>query len=493
LNEAIAVAGQIPFDLGLDQRQADIRVIHQATGIYTTAPEITALLDQLGWPERGGRLLDPGAGNGGFIVAALARVGLARDDVREAARRVRGYEFYPGAVMEARLAVRDHLLARGWSPPAARAAALDIIEDRDYLLSPVPAGEFDVIAANPPYWRLINLPAEYRAEYELMVPPHARADLLFAYLHQSAEIIAAGGLIGVITADRWLLNSGAAELRRRLGARFGVIGVRRLDAASAFYSSKERRRGTPPRVHPVSLILTTDGAGRHLDGGPFRIEELPEVDGVPLRDIADIRLAPWIGPDGVFLVGPDSGLPAFVAGPGPGLPARCLVPAVEPEDITGDRIDGRVRRWAIVTDGEEPTPAILRHLDANLHLMPPRGRRAGRRWLPPEPFAGKLPLDRDAVMVPRIAKRLKAVPLPAGRLPVNHQLVVVSGLPVAVITAMLRHPEVQEQADVLALGVDGGYRSYTARLLRELIIPRHLVPGERARAIAGRPNVSAIA
>jgi tRNA1(Val) A37 N6-methylase TrmN6 len=472
----ISAAGQLDLDFG-DQRRHSIGVIHQATGIYTTPPEIIALLDQLDWPNQGERLLDPGAGNGGFLIAALARLDLAHDDVAEATRRVRGYEFYPGAVMEARHAVRDHLIARGWSPAAARAAAGVIVEDRDYLLSPVPVGEFDVIAANPPYWRLIHLPAEYRVEYELMVPPHARADLLFAYLHQSAEIIAAGGRIGLITADRWLLNSGAGELRRRLGARFRVAAVRRLDAKSAFYYPKRRRRDTPPRVHPVSLILTPDGDGRRLDAGPFRLEELPPVDGVPLAAIARIRLAPWLGPDGVFTVGAGSGLPAFVAGPGPGLPERCLVPVAEPEDITGD-ILRPARRWALVTSQQEPTPALLAHLDANLARVAVSARREPR-WLPPETFAGRMPLDCDAVVVPRIAVRLKGVPLPAGRLAVNHQLVVISGRPVPAIIAMLNDPAVQAQADVLCRRVDGGYKDYTATLLRELIIPReHLTTAE---------------
>ena len=74
-------AGQLGFDLGIDQRHLDIAAIHQATGIYTAVPEIEALLDRLGWPAQGDRLLDPGAGNGGFLVAALARLDLAADDI----------------------------------------------------------------------------------------------------------------------------------------------------------------------------------------------------------------------------------------------------------------------------------------------------------------------------------------------------------------------------------------------------------------------------
>ncbi len=447
-----------------EQRQVDIAAIHQGTGIYTAVPEIEALLDQLDWPARGKRLLDPGAGNGGFLVAALRRLDLGRDDVAEAVRRVHGFEFYREAVADARAAVSQHLRGRGWSAEAARRAASEIVEDRDYLLSEVPAGVWDVIAANPPYWRLANLPTAYRIDYQAAVPAHARTDLLYAYLDRSAGIVTGDGHIGLITADRWLLNAGAAALRRKLGARYSVARVRRLDPASAFYRPKERRKGTVARVHPVSLILTPTGAGRELSEEPFRLAELPDVDGVPLRDIAEIRLAPWLGPDGIFIVGPDSGLPA-----------DRLVPVVEPADIDGDTVRPP-RKWAVVTDATEPPPAVLAHLDAALGRMPKGGRRAVR-WLPPEPFAGKLPLTRDAVLVPRIARRLTAIRLPAGRLPINHGLVVISGLPADTVLAMLHDPVVQAQADSLALGIDNGYRSYTATLLRQLVIPSNHIPG----------------
>jgi len=73
---------------------------------------------------------------------------------------------------------------------------------------------FVVIAANPPYWQLANLPTGYRIDYGAIVPAHARANLLYAYLQRSADIIAPRARIGLITADRWLLNSGSAGLRR---------------------------------------------------------------------------------------------------------------------------------------------------------------------------------------------------------------------------------------------------------------------------------------
>ena len=464
---------QLALDFGFDakaQRAIDIELIHQATGIYTARPEVDALLSRLNWPSGGQTLLDPGCGGGDVLVGALARLDLGRDDVDTAVYRVKGFEFHAGAVTEARRAVRGHLAGRGWSDGAAERAAIAIVENRDYLLSPLPAGTFTTIAANPPYLRLAHLPAAYREEYESIVPLHARPDLLYAYLDRSTEVVAAGGRLGLITADRWLLNAYAGPLRDRLGKLYRVQDVRRLDPESSFYQAKTRRKGTPPRVHPVSLTLNPGSDGQELSAAPFPLDPLPAVEGTPLRELAEIRLAPYLGPAGIFLV--DAATAAA-------LPRECLAPAVEPGDIDGQEIRPP-RKWALITRRAADPPAAIRaHLERNIGRMPP-GHRKDPWWLPPEPFDGRLPLDRDAVLVPRIATHLKAVRLPAGHLPVNHQLVVISGLPVPAVIAMLSDPDVQAQADALARRVDNGYRDYTTSLLRQLVIPRHLLAGTTA-------------
>src|SRR3546814_12316186 len=71
----------IELSLAGDQHACDIDQIHRGTAVYTARPEIEALLDLLEWPAHGKRLLDPGAGNGGFVVAALARIPMAANDV----------------------------------------------------------------------------------------------------------------------------------------------------------------------------------------------------------------------------------------------------------------------------------------------------------------------------------------------------------------------------------------------------------------------------
>lgn len=450
------------------QREADIDLIHGATAIYTVAAEIDALLDRLDWPNQGSRLLDPGAGNGGMLVAALTRLRLAPDDLSAAVRAVKGFEFHPGAATAARHWIAAHLVGRGWSEAVARHAAVQIVEVRDFLLSPIPVGEHDVIATSPPAWRRLRLPDSYRREFDETVAPHAQADLLYAYLQRCADLIAPGGLIGLVASDRFLLNEGSGELRRRLGLRFAVRDIRRLDSSSAFYRPKSRSRGTPPRIHPVSLVLDPAGNGAPMTAAPFPLDQHIPCEGIPLNQLAEIHLAPWLGPDGIFVV----------ADPSP-FPPGSVVPVVAPDDIhpTEDILLGSTR-WAFVTQrGAPPHPAVLAHLDANLHRMPPRGRQK-ERWVPPEPFSHRLPLSTAAILVPRIAKRLRAIPLPAGHLPLAHNIAIVSGHSPACIARWLNDPRVQAQAAATALRLENGYAAFSASSLRRLVIPHDLLASD---------------
>jgi len=455
----------LEFDTGL---AADIDLIHSRTSIYTVPEECLALLDALGWPACGSDLLDPGAGNGAMVVAALSRLQLGEDDVAQAVRRVRGFEFHPGAAASARRHVAHHLLGRGWSPASAQAAAIQIIEVRDFLLSPVEVGRWTSAVSNAPYLRWTGLPPTYRAEFERHVEKHARGDLLFAYLQRLADVIDPRGSIGAIVSDRVLFNASSAELRRRLGARYAVRDARRLDAASAFYRPKSRRANTPPRVHPVSLVLDPSGVGRPLSAEPFHLSHAPPVTGIPLAQLARIQLAPWLGPEGIFVVRNRSSFPP-----------EALVPVAAPDDILP--LEDRLRpssRWALVTHPQqEPHPSVLAHLDRELPRMSPRGRRAVR-WLPPESFAHRLPLAVDAIMVPRIARRLRAIPLAAGVLPIDHGLVVVSGRRPDQVAEWLNHPAVQAQANALAPRLENGFMSLTATLLRALVVPTTLGAGD---------------
>ncbi len=210
------------------------------------------------------------------------------------------------------------------------------------------------------------------------------------------------GVIGFVTSDRWLFNQTTAELRRRLGERAGLAHVARLDAATSFYQPKTRRRGTPPRIHPVEVVMRPTGlAGRAITHAPISLGTPSPMSesGLTLGDIATIKIAPWLGPKGIFVV--DAATAA-------GLPRADLVPCIDTDDVDPKTSAlGAPNRYAIRTErGREPEGAVREHLAREIARMPQRGR--GKTWwMPPETIT--LPLDRPALMIPRIGRRLRTI------------------------------------------------------------------------------------
>lgn len=400
-------------------RRAAIDELHVRTAIYTASPVVDDLLKRLGWPDGDGRLVDPSCGDGMFLARALDALLAARPGGFDPRGQVEGWEIHPAACVDARSRLAAVLASHGWLPARAATLANDMVHNRDFLTDGPTTPQWDIVAGNPPYLRAANVPDLLRNEYSRHVPDYARGDMLHSFLERCSRTVRPAGRIGLVTADRWMMTAGASRLRERLGQRLSLAHVERLSAETAFYRPKQRRAGSPPRVHPVSVVLVSDdGAGQNLSSKPIH----PGVDGARyegmrlLGDFAEVRIAPWLGTEGVFVVD---------AATARGLPPECLVPAIDTDDIQHGKL-GTPTRWAIRTyPGEEPAPDVMAHLASRMHLMAKRGRQ-GKVWMPPESFHA-LDLSRESLIVPRIAKTPRAVRVPPGILPINHNLSIVAG------------------------------------------------------------------
>ncbi len=89
--------------------------------------------------------------------------------------------------------------------------------------------------------------------------------------------------------------------------------------------------------------------------------------------------------------------------------------------------------------------------------------------MPPEPFH-RFDLSQPSLLVPRIAKTLKPVRVPAGILPVNHNLSIVraGSMTLDDIEVLLNSTAANEWIEHRAARLENGYRSLTTRLLRAL-------------------------
>lgn len=464
--------------IALDQARTEaVERLHHATAIYTAAPVVDELLERLDWPGEGRRLVDPSCGDGMFLERALGKLlstsGLARPSVASLRAQLEGWEVHTGACIEARARVAATLSRYGYDHAVAIEVAESMVHNRDFLTEGPRTPTYHAVAGNPPYLRWVNVPRVLQDEYSRHVPAFAANDLLHSFLERCSRSIHPNGQIGLVTADRWLFNSGASQLRAELGSRLAISHLERLDARSVFYRPKNRRAGTPPRIHPVSVVLnatTTTVEGSEALHDMRVLTERPiypgvddsRYEGMPTLDqIAKVRIAPWLGTPGIFVVDED------VAAE---IPGEYLVPAVDTDDIASGRL-GEPKRFAIRTKpGEEPCGAVMEHLQRNMHKMAARGRR-GTFWMPPETFHG-MDLSRESLLVPRIATSPKAVRVPPGILPINHNLSIVCASPAVLdrVEAALRSEIAAQWVRDYAPRLENGYFSLCTTLLKKMPI-----------------------
>ncbi|WP_454909706.1 Eco57I restriction-modification methylase domain-containing protein [Variovorax gossypii] len=446
---------------------AAIEQLHDSTAYFTAEPIVEQLLDMMTWPAGDRRLVDNSCGDGAFLGAALKRL-LARepyvDDVR-IAHLVTGWADDYFAVAEARSRLARILAAHGRDEGRAAAIAQKMVVHGDFLLKGPREAAWDVIAGNPPFLRYAHLPSVLRDEYERALPDYSQGDLLHSFIDRCALTLRPGGEIALVSSDRWLFTQSAAKLRAVIGQRLGLHHVSRLDCSSAFYRPKNRRAGQPPRIHPVAFVLReSDHCSTALTRAPIYPEASDEAYAGhrPLAELATIRLAPWLGKHGLFVVDQATARAA-------GIPSSMLVPAIDTDNIKGGVLSAPTK-FAIRTYRDvDPPEQVLRHLDANMHLLAHSKRRKTQRWLPPESFE-KLDLSQPSLLIPRIAASLRPVRVPAGVLPVDHGISIVTGGAATLdeLEHALLRPQAEAWVRARAPRLENGYFSLCTTLLRAL-------------------------
>jgi hypothetical protein len=465
----------IPADTAIPDQVAMLQAIdrlHDQTAFYTLDPVVDQLLDMLRWPEGDRTIADVACGDGAFIIAALKR--LLTSEPNATAPRVvaliHGWEIHAEAVQEARRRVAEVLCGHGWDASLAWSVSDRTITHGDYLLDGPTVGTWDCVAANPPFLRYANVPEILRERYEAIMPGYSQGDMLHSFLDHCVRGLTEDGEIALVTSDRWLFSHGAAKLRGVIGQRLELQHLERLDCASSFYRPKNRRAGQPPRIHPVAIHLRRCvGEGRAITEEPIYpdADDSAYVGLKTLGELAQIRLAPWLGKHGLFVVDQDTATAA-------GIPQQLLVPAVDTDNIRGGVLS-RPTKYAIRTlRREEPPHAVMRHLDANMHLLAKTKVRKVCRWIPPESFE-QVDLSQPSLLIPRIAASLRPVLIPAGILPIDHGLSIVragaTGPSLEALAGALARPEAEAWVRARAPRLENGYFSVTTTLLRQLPLP----------------------
>ncbi len=199
--------------------------------IFTRLEVVEFILNLAGYTENqplyARRLLEPSFGGGQFLLPIIKRLLAAwRRTQSEASAlevlgdAIRAVELHRQTFQSTRAAVVELLIHEGLSTKTATGLADQWLVQGDFLLASLD-GPFDFVVGNPPYVRQEMIPelllAEYRSRYQTL---YDRADLYIPFIERSLLLLAKGGCLGFICADRWMKNRYGGPLRNLIAEQF---------------------------------------------------------------------------------------------------------------------------------------------------------------------------------------------------------------------------------------------------------------------------------
>ena len=263
---------------------------------------VKRLLDRTGWTQRAdlasARLLEPGAGDGAFLVEAVRRLvasfvrrGLSLD-IASLRDRVLAYELVPREANKAKARVVAEMKALGVHHATAWACARAWVKTEDFLLADLPYRGFTHIVGNPPYLRWSKLPKTISAAYAPTLPKTiARGDLYLPFLHRSFEHLADRGRCAFVCSDRWRYTVYAKDFRKQWFASLHI----KTESAGKPKDAFDRDAYVYPEILTATprTTATPQAATRRTRG-----QTLAELG-------CRIRVGPALGVTPAFVLGPD--------------------------------------------------------------------------------------------------------------------------------------------------------------------------------------------
>jgi len=247
--------------------------LEERGAIFTRREVVDFILDLVGYdvdlPLHTLRFLEPSFGCGDFLLpaidrllAAWKRAGTGAEVLENSLRAVELHQISFDSTCEL---VLQKLTEAGICPQSARNILNKWLIRGDFLLTPLP-DEFDIVIGNPPYVRQELIPdiliAEYRTRYQTI---YDRADIYIPFFERSLTLLAKGGKLGFICADRWMKNRYGGPLRAMIAESFSLSVYIDMTDTPAFHQEVvaypaitviDRSKGDRTRVAYRPLILS---------------------------------------------------------------------------------------------------------------------------------------------------------------------------------------------------------------------------------------------
>ena len=178
-----------------------------------------------------------------------------------------------------RQALRDH----GLDARDTKALCQRWLRQGDFLLMPLEQS-FTHAIGNPPYVRQELIPdvlmTEYRRRFSTI---YDRADIYVPFIERSLSLLAPGGQLGFICADRWMKNRYGGPLRRLIAEKFHLRYFVDMVDTNAFHSDVI--------AYPAIVVISREKQKA------TRIAFRPAINASELQGLSRAMLTPKLGKD----------------------------------------------------------------------------------------------------------------------------------------------------------------------------------------------------
>lgn len=251
--------------------------------IFTRSEVVDFILDLAGYtadkPLHDCRLLEPSFGGGDFLLPAVERLLTSYRATGRTATladltpAIRAVELHHHSFRRTAEAVEAMLRRFGVSSADASALTEAWLIRDDFLLAPLD-GTFTHVVGNPPYIRQEMIPQvlidEYRRRYTTI---YDRADIYVPFIERSLGLLATGGALSFICADRWMKNRYGGPLRRLIADHFHLRAFVDMVDTPAFHSDVI--------AYPAIFVIANER------GTVTRLARQPKVDRAHLAELAE--------------------------------------------------------------------------------------------------------------------------------------------------------------------------------------------------------------
>lgn len=209
----------------------------KAFGVHYTPPELAAFLAEVtaaAVPQITDqfRILDPACGNGALLLAIIQ----ALPKSTRGWISIEGYETDSGELAKAgaslaKLGVGNVLLH---NRDFLSEEGISTVHESRGLFDEEPAQQYDVVIANPPYVRTQVMGAKKAQSLARKFGLTGRVDLYHAFAVGMTAVLKPGGVLGLLTSNRFLAIKSGASLREMFASQFDVHAIYDLGDTKLF-------------------------------------------------------------------------------------------------------------------------------------------------------------------------------------------------------------------------------------------------------------------